>query len=71
MKHTFEMEWDQVDAIVISELKDAYERNRYPEKIECSDDYIEPDDKLLSSIETVLEYFMPASDFGKWKDSLK
>lgn len=64
-KHTFEMTWDQVDAVVIKELQGAYERECYPGRDEGGQD-VEPDFHLLNSIETVLAYFMPKSEYRAW-----
>lgn len=58
-KHTFEMEWEQVDAIIIAELKDAYARNSGENR----------DDELCRSIENVLQYFMYPTDFENWQDA--
>ena len=64
---TFTMTDDQIDSIIIDELKLAYEMNYRPNKIDCSDDYLDPDNKLLTSIETVLEYFMTKNEYNRWK----
>lgn len=62
---TFEMTLEQVDALVVGELQDAYERNL---KLDTNEggDYLEPDWELLDSLEKVLAYFMCKSDFDKW-----
>lgn len=70
MKHTFEMTWDQVDAIVISELQEAYRLNVLPNYDEGGHD-MGPDHELVSSIETVLQYFMSKEDYEHWKQSIK
>ena len=64
---TFELTDEQVDAIVLEELKLAWELNAKPDKIDCSDDYIDPDYALLGAIEKVLEYFMTKGEFDQWK----
>ena len=69
-KQSFEMTWDQVDSLMIEELKDIYYRNMNGDKIDCSDDVLPPDDKLLDACNTLLEYIMPPSDYEKWKEKL-
>ena len=64
---TFELTDEQVDAIIVEELKLAYELNCSLNKIDCSDDYIDPDYQLLDAIEKVLEYFMTKGEFDQWK----
>ena len=66
---TFVLTDDQVDEIVVEELKLAYELNCKPNKVDCSDDYIDPDYKLLASLEYVLQYFMVPSEFKAWKQT--
>lgn len=63
---TFQMTWDQVDAVVIEELKDAHERNLTLDRDEGGV-YLDPDWELLNAIEKVLEYFMPHSEFEHWR----
>lgn len=54
------------DRIIIDELKEAYRMNCLPEKIDCSDDYIEPDHELLYAIRKVLEYYMTPKEYIEW-----
>jgi hypothetical protein len=63
---SFEMTWDQIDAIVVGELKDSYERSLTLEKDE-SGQYIDPDWELLDALEKVLAHFMPMSEYEVWK----
>jgi hypothetical protein len=57
--------WDQRnDAVVIQSLKDAY--NFLPNKIDCSNDYIDPDQGFLDAINTVLRYYMTDSEYKDW-----
>lgn len=58
---TFEMTWDQTEAIIIKELQDAYAMNASSQ---------EDNQKILDSLKNVLEYFMNPSDYQKWIDSL-
>jgi len=57
---------DWFDTIVISELKHVYETNRMPNKIDNSDDYIDPDWDFLASVETVLKYYRADSEYNEW-----
>jgi len=58
-----------VDKIVIEELKIAFKLNSTPDKIDCSDDILPPDEDLLKSIETVLKYYMTPGEFWEWEES--
>ena len=60
------MEEDR-DQIVIDELKDAYNRENKFDKVDCSDDILEPDYELLNAIKTVLGYYMSQSDYQQWQ----
>lgn len=51
---------DIVDDLVVASLKLSYENNR------TSKYNSEQDNKLLSAIETVLEYYMNSFDFLEW-----
>ena len=57
---------EDVDQVVIDELKDAYHSNNRFDRIDCSDDVLEPDYKLLKAIQTVLEYYMLRSEWLEW-----
>ena len=57
---------EDVDQVVIDELKDAYHSNNKFDRIDCSDDVLEPDYKLLKAIQTVLEYYMLRSEWLEW-----
>lgn len=57
---------EMLDRIIINELKDVYSSNQVPEKIDCSDDYIEPDTQLLYGIDKVLKYFMSPNEYDQW-----
>ena len=66
MKHSFEMTWDQVDAIVIEELQEAYRMNSL---VNCDEGGVDlgPDEQLLQSIKVVLQYFMPSAEYEAWE----
>jgi hypothetical protein len=66
MKHCFEMTWDQVDAIVIEELQEAYRMNSLINYDEGGVD-IGPDEQLLQSIKVVLQYSMPSAEYEAWE----
>ena len=66
MNKTLLVDDEMLDRIIINELKDVYRTNRDPKKIDCSDDYIEPDTQLLYGVDKVLQYFMSPSEYGRW-----
>ena len=51
---------------VINELKEAYRINNQFNRIDCSDDVIEPEYELLDAIQTVLEYYMTSEELAEW-----
>jgi len=55
------------DDIVVSLLTDYYEESSKPDKIDNSNDYIEPDEDLLLAIDRVLQDFMPPDKYTEWK----
>ena len=60
---------EEYDNIVVDELKDAYRMNNQFEKVDCSDEVIEPDYGLLKAIQTVLEYYMVYADWSEWMET--
>lgn len=65
------MIYDDVDDIVIKELQACYAMNNIPDKYDCSDDVIPPDEVFLEALEMVLAYYMPFRDFDKWIQEVK
>ena len=71
---TITLRVEDVDQVVIDDLedlyftliKDAYYRNNQFDKVDCSDDVLEPDYELLKAIQTVLAYYMPRGDYKEW-----
>ena len=57
----------QIESIVIDDLKLAYELNVEPNRIDCSDMVIDPDQNLLDSIKRVLCYYMTRDDYDQWE----
>ena len=57
----------QIESIVIDDLKLAYELNVEPNRIDCSDMVIDPDQNLLDSIRRVLCYYMTRDDYEQWE----
>ena len=57
----------QIESIVIDDLKLAYELNVEPNRIDCSDMVIDPDQNLLDSIKRVLCYYMTRDDYEQWE----
>lgn len=66
MINTIELTSDQVDDIVVNELLIAYDLNNKPDRVDCSDDMIEPDYELLKSIRVLLQYFMTYDQYKEW-----
>ena len=58
---------EDVDKFVIDALKDAYHLNAEHNKIDNSDDAIEPDVEFLKAVDFVLEYFMNANQLAEWE----
>ena len=63
---TITLQVEDVDQVVIDELKDAYHSNNRFDRIDCSDTVLEPDYELLKAIQTVLEYYMLRSEWLEW-----
>jgi len=63
---TITLKVEDCDQIIIDGLKDSYHMNNRFDKVDCSDDVIEPDYGLLKAIQTVLEYYMPHDDWLEW-----
>jgi hypothetical protein len=57
----------QIESIVVNELKLAYELNSEPNRIDCSDMVIDPDQKLLDSIKHLLYYYMTRDDYEQFE----
>ena len=66
---TIELVYEQIEAIVIEELQEAYKMNMRSERDEGGLD-LGLDGDLLKSLDTVLEYFMAPSEHRKWKESV-
>lgn len=54
------------DCITIYSLQEYYDICSKPNKIDCSDDVIEPDEEILNAIKIVLSHFMTTGDYEKW-----
>ena len=65
---TITLRVEDYDQIVIDELKDAYRMYNRFDKVDCSDDVLEPDYELLKAIQTVLAYYMPHDDWSEWME---
>ena len=66
---TIELVYEQIEAILIEELQEAYRMNMHSERDEGGFD-LGLDGDLLKSLDTVLEYFMSPSEYRKWKESV-
>lgn len=66
---TIELTYDQIDAIVVGELKEAY-------RLLVADDYdeggclMEKDWGLIHAIEQILAFSLPAKEYFEWKESV-
>ena len=58
---------DQIDRIIIDELKNDYRINLGPNRIDCSDDVLDPDQDLLDAIKRVLRYYMNTQEYERWE----
>ena len=63
---TITLRVEDCDQVVIDELKDAYHMNNQFDKVDCSNDVLEPDYGLLKAIQTVLAYYMIHEDYAEW-----
>lgn len=63
---TITLKVEDCDEVVIDELIDSYHMNNQFDKVDCSDDILEPDYELLKAIQTVLAYYMPQEDYEEW-----
>ncbi len=59
---------DWIDTIVISDLKRVFADNKLPNKIDNSNDYIDPDWYFLAAVETVLKYYMTEDEYLRWTE---
>jgi hypothetical protein len=63
---TITLRVEDCDQVVIDDLMDSYHRINQFDKVDCSDDVLEPDYELLKAIQTVLAYYMPREDYEEW-----
>ena len=63
---TITLRVEDCDQVVIDELKDAYRMNNRFDRIDCSNDVLEPDFELLKAIQTILAYYMVHEDYEEW-----
>ena len=57
MKHTIELSIDDINQIVVSDLKDAFNWHHDSEESEY---------ELMNAIEVILSYYMKPSDYSEW-----
>ena len=60
---TITLQVEDVDQVIVDELKDAYQRNNKFDRVDCSDTVLEPEYELLKAIQTVLAYYMTHDDY--------
>lgn len=66
MNKTLLVDEEMLDRIIVNELKEAYSLNKTPNKIDCSEDYIDVDTQLLYSLDKVLQYYMAPDEYNSW-----
>ena len=71
MMKTITLQVEDVDQIIINDLKDAYLSNDRFDKVDCSDTVLDPDYQLLQAIQTVLEYYMTGEEIKLWNEKVK
>ena len=57
MKHTIELSIEDINKIVVSDLKDAFNWHLDSEESEY---------ELMNAIEVILSYYMKPSDYSEW-----
>ena len=57
----------QIEKIIIDDLKFAYKLNSRLDRIDCSDDVLDPDQDLLDSIKHLLRYYMTSAEYEQWE----
>lgn len=63
---TLRVQEDDVDHVVVEDLQRYYHLLNQWDKIDLSNDYIEPDFKTLEAILVVLSDYMESLDFEEW-----
>ena len=58
---------EQIDRIIIDELKNDYRLNVEPNRVDCSNDVIAADQSLLDAIKSVLRYYMSSKEYERWQ----
>lgn len=61
-----EMTWEQIDKIVVDDLKLAINLNLAPRRDEGGE-FLDIDEDLVDAIMTVLSYYMTASEFTEYE----
>ena len=56
------------DALVVKSLKNYYDICSIPDKVDCSDDILEPDEELLQALDRVLADYMSQDEYDRWKN---
>ena len=63
---TITLDVEYCDQVIVDELKDTYNIHNKLDKVDCSDDVLEPDYELLKAIQTVLAYYMGPIEYDNW-----
>lgn len=70
MRIEVDIDLDDLDAVVRESLREAYFYNLAPNKIDNSDEVIEPDYEFLKAVDLVLRYYQNAAEQAEW-DAMK
>ena len=68
-KYTFDMTWEQVDHIIVNELKDMVQ-SQFRLDTDAEGNYLEPDWDLINSLMRVLQHTMVHSDFEQFNKEI-
>jgi len=68
---SIELDIDVIENIVVEELKSYYNLCNTPDKVDCSDDVIDPDQDLLQALDRVLQEYMTAHEYEQWRAQLE
>jgi len=55
--------------IVAWSLMQYYDTVSKPDKVDCSDDVLEPDYELMAAIDRVLQDYLPSKEYDKWRNN--
>ena len=68
-KYTFDMTWEQVDHIIVNELKDMVQ-SQFRLDTDAEGNYLEPDWNLIDSLMRVLQHTMVRGEFEQFNKEI-